>query len=109
MDRAVAYWVLFTVATILVSCARSDKDAPEDTATLEQPGLPPEVQAQLDSGNAAYAEGRYNEALKYYQRVTELDSALSAGWFGVYMAQSRLGNQAAADSAMAKARKEEMQ
>ncbi|MFP4622703.1 MAG: hypothetical protein ACLFRX_00845 [Gemmatimonadota bacterium] len=64
--------------------------------------LEPAVVAALDSGNAAYREGDYDDALRYYREANEAGD-VAAAWFGIYMAQLALGNPAAADSAMDRA------
>ena len=65
--------------------------------------LPPAVQARLDSGNTAYRAGEYQEALRHYRVATGDSAGGEAAWFGVYMAQQALGNEAAADSALRRA------
>jgi tetratricopeptide (TPR) repeat protein len=61
--------------------------------------LPEALQARLDSGNAAYRERDYERALTHFQAVTESAPGLAAGWYGIGMTQSALGNDPAADSA----------
>lgn len=109
MKRKVAFGILVLgFGTAAASCEK--KEAPGDVAaepardTLATAA--PGVRTYLDSANAAYSKQSYEAARGYYLKVTELDSALSAGWFGVYMAESKLGNKAAADAAIARARKE---
>jgi hypothetical protein len=105
-SRAWRGWALG--ALVLASSAGC---RPEDqrTETLDPQGeqtraqLPPDVVAQLDSGTVAYRGDRFEDALAHYARVTELAPSVAAGWFGVYMVQHRLGNAAAADSALARA------
>jgi tetratricopeptide (TPR) repeat protein len=63
--------------------------------------LPPEIQLQLDSGNIAYRERDYPEALRHFNAVVLLDPNLAAGWYGVGMTEAALGDGAAAESAMA--------
>ena len=62
------------------------------------------VVAALDSGNAAYRIGNYERALEHYRSAVDAEEDLAAGWFGIYMAELALGNDAAADSAMERAR-----
>jgi tetratricopeptide (TPR) repeat protein len=64
--------------------------------------LPAEVQLQLDSGNAAYRDRNYARALDHFEEVVRLEPELAVGWYGVGMTHSALGNQEAADSAMAR-------
>lgn len=66
--------------------------------------LPAQVLAHLDSGNARYEDHDYQAALEHYRAVVDGAPDAAAGWFGIYMAQLALGNTAAADSAMERAR-----
>ena len=78
---------------------------PERGAVVPAPATyPPDVAAQIDSGNAAYSAGEFADALRHYRLAAEAGPAISATWFGVYMANHALGNLEAADSALAKAR-----
>lgn len=65
--------------------------------------LPPAVRARLDSGNTAYRAGDYGESLRHFRAATGDSAGGEAAWFGVYMAQKALGNDAAADSALNRA------
>lgn len=65
--------------------------------------LPPEIQAALDSGNAAYRSGDYRAALEQFESLAAEHPDVRAAWFGVFMAHRALGNTAAADSAMRRA------
>ncbi|HEX9107754.1 MAG TPA: hypothetical protein VF832_11010 [Longimicrobiales bacterium] len=58
--------------------------------------------AQIDSGNTAYKAKDYEGALAHSRIATQRQPLLAAAWFGVYMAESALGNAAGADSAMKK-------
>lgn len=68
-----------------------------------QRDLPPEVTVHLDSGNVAYRAGEYEEARRHFREAVRADTTAAAGWFGVYMAETALGNDAAADSALQRA------
>lgn len=100
--------VLALAATAFTACRR-----PEDQTTgsinpaevrQARSSLPDGAVAQLDSGNASYRAKNYDAALAHYQKVVDIAPDAAAGWFGIYMAQRELGNAAAADSAMARAR-----
>lgn len=98
---------LVALTIVLVACGPPDD---QETGSIEdsdvrqaREDLAPELVAALDSGNAAYRRGDYQEALAFYQDAVELDEDVAAGWFGVYMAQLALGNPEAADSAMTRA------
>ena len=66
--------------------------------------LAEEAVAALDSGGSAFRARDYPAALVRYQRAAELEPNAPAAWFGIYMAQSALGNQPAAHSALTRAR-----
>lgn len=65
--------------------------------------LPPDVQAALDSGNAAFRAGDYRAALERFESLASEHPDVRAAWFGVFMAHRALGNTAAADSARRRA------
>jgi tetratricopeptide (TPR) repeat protein len=74
--------------------------------TMEQAraGWPDGLAELIDSANAAYSAADYDEANLLYRRAAELAPNVTAGWFGIYMAEHARGNIAAADSAMMRAR-----
>lgn len=65
--------------------------------------LPEAVASRLDSGNAAYRAGDYGEARRHFRAAADADSTAASAWFGVYMAERALGDEAAADSALRRA------
>jgi tetratricopeptide (TPR) repeat protein len=65
--------------------------------------LPPHIQAQLDSGNAAFRARDYDSALTHFTQVSELAPGLAAGWYGIGMTHSAMGNQEEANVAMMRA------
>lgn len=67
-------------------------------------GMPPALVAQLDSGNAAMRSAAHEAAARHYRRAVEIDDAVAAAWFGVYMAEHALGNDSAAVEALDRAR-----
>ncbi len=98
---------IVALAVLLAACSPPED---QETGTIRgqdvrqaREDLPAEIVAALDSGNAAYRRGDYQEALASYRSVVEQDGDVAAGWFGVYMAQLALGIPEAADSAMARA------
>lgn len=100
----------FAVAAMLLLSACSPPDD-QETGSIDQEevrqardDLAPELVAALDSGNAAYSRGDYQDALDFYRSVVDQNDDVAAGWFGIYMAQLALGNPEAADSAMNRAR-----
>lgn len=76
----------------------TEEDFIEARRRLPEPAL-----AQLDSGNAAFREKDYPEALRHYRGAAELAPEAPAPWFGIYMAERAVGNFTAADSAMDRA------
>ena len=59
------------------------------------------AQTAIDSGNVAYRRGDYKAANAFFRQAARAEPKNVAGWYGVYMAEAKLGNQAAADSAHA--------
>lgn len=102
--------VLAAVAVALGAC-RDDappRDQRTDTVTpqtMEQAraAWPAGLAEVVDSANAAYSAGDYDNALRLYRQGTEIAPDVTATWFGIYMAEHARGNIAAADSAMARA------
>ena len=64
------------------------------------PPLSAEARAALDSGNVAYRAGRYRDALALYRKVAADAPGDAAPYFGIYMAATKLGDHAVADSAL---------
>lgn len=99
---------LFTLGcavALLSGCLPDDQrtDSVESSAAVRA-ALPPELLAQIDSGNAAYRRGDFAAAVESFDAVTAAAPDDPTGWFGLYMAHQSLGNAAAADSAIAIAR-----
>ncbi len=78
---------------------RTDSVDPQ-TGQRERAEWPVEVVSAVDSGNVAMRADNAGSALAYYRRAVEISPDNSSAWFGVYMAEKALGNQAAADSAL---------
>ena len=95
-----------TAALLLLGCGDGDSDrvplggegASPNPEEIE--ALPVEIQAQLDSGNAAFRGHDYDAALRHFEIVTEEAPGLAAGWYGLGMTHGAAGNREAADSAM---------
>lgn len=68
----------------------------------EVPGLPADLQARMDAGNAAYRMRDYDSALEHFREVVRMEPDLAAGWYGIGMTEAARGNREAADSAMAR-------
>jgi hypothetical protein len=95
--------------TAVALCATScEERAPSEERAVSTPAKAAVINARtarpltalLDSGNAAFRAQNYARAKDYYLRATQLDSTFSAGWFGVYMVEAKLGNDASAANAM---------
>lgn len=63
----------------------------------------PELTAQIDSANAAYAAGEYQTAADVFTTVTDENPELGVAWFGLYMAEKALGNEEEAREALVQA------
>ena len=77
----------------------------DDTAVLDRAEWPLGVQAHVDSGNVAYRAQDYAGARAHFSEAARLGPDVPAAWFGLYMAEHALGNQAAADSALARSKR----
>jgi tetratricopeptide (TPR) repeat protein len=95
-------------AVALTACNRDDDqdrirlDAGDGMAEARA-GWAPEFEAAVDSGNAAYRAGRWQEAADHFRRGTELEPQVAAAWFGLHMAESALGNDEEAFEALQRA------
>lgn len=100
--------VLAVLLAALPGCRQPDDqragDIDHETIRQAREALDPVVLAQIDSGNAAYREQRYEAALGFYREAARRDPNAAAAWFGVYMGELSLGNAAAADDALRRAR-----
>jgi hypothetical protein len=87
--------IMFAIA--LVGCSNDSQDRVPLDGTLEEivEELPPELQSQLDSANAAYRDRDYETALVLFERVTDEAPGLAAGWYGIGMTHTAMGNHAA--------------
>lgn len=106
-----ARWILGSLvcAAVLVAVGCQDDDQRTETVdphagVRQRAEMPAEVVAAIDSGNVAYREDRFQDALAHYRRATELAPDDPTGWFGVYMAQTVLGDEAAAEAALERTR-----
>jgi len=92
----------------LLSCGPPDD---QRTGSIEQQTIenaradwPAGVAEAVDSGNAAYRARDFSTAAGHYRRAIEAGPDVGAAWFGLYMAERANGNDAAADSALNRAR-----
>jgi Flp pilus assembly protein TadD len=96
------------VVLALAACDRNARTDDQPTGSIdsaawsEARSLPAGVRAALDSGNAAFRGGDFAAARARYRRAVTLGPEESAAWFGLMMVERRLGNAAAADSALAR-------
>jgi Flp pilus assembly protein TadD len=100
-------WIAGIAVLSLASCRPTDQrtDSLDPTAGSQaRSEMSAAVVAQLDSGSQAFRDGDFESALRHYGGVTELAPEMGAGWFGIYMAQRELGDQAAAQAALDRAR-----
>lgn len=89
----------------LLACGSADSGASADGGRRTQPSreeLPTGLAALLDSGTVAYRAGDYEAARHHYRAAADQAPEVASTWFGVYLAESALGNEAAADSALAR-------
>lgn len=106
MKRILAFVVsVFSIGTgsCLPDDQRTDRVDPEAGRNIRAE-WPPGVVAHVDSGNAAFRARDHESALRHYREAVTAMPENSSAWYGIYMAERALGNEAAADSALAKVR-----
>jgi tetratricopeptide (TPR) repeat protein len=75
------------------ACAGAGKQDPQKVSLT--------FQTQLDSGNAAYRRHDYKASVKFFNKAAKADPQNISGWYGVYMAETKLGNKEEAAKARA--------
>ena len=103
-----ACWTVIVACAALTACGGGQEEdeairfggAEVDEA---RSGWPAELVALVDSGNAAYRTGNYDDAARHFRRGTAEFPHQGATWFGLYMAEHARGNMVAADSALGRA------
>lgn len=103
--RGLRAGVLLGFALMLMGCGSGvgEERVPlESLSGGEVPGLPADLQARMDAGNAAYRMRDYDGALEHFREVVRMEPDLAAGWYGIGMTEAARGNREAADSAMAR-------
>lgn len=108
MNRSSGFSIVLAGSALLWGCLPEDQrteTVDAEAAWQSREAWPASVVAQVDSGNAAFRDRRPEEALRHYTAATDEMPRNAAAWFGVHMAQTALGNQAAADSALAMAQR----
>lgn len=106
-------WVSAAALAVLVACGGEEGervDLGESQRSVEQggqsrsdarAGWTPALTARVDSANAAYAAGDYEQAAAIFTALTEEQPELGVAWFGLSMAERAMGNDEAADAALA--------
>lgn len=79
--------------------ARAASRAEPPRASIAPPTLRPDIQAVLYRGNEEFEAADYEAALASYGDAVGADSTVAAGWFGLYMSHTRLGNEVEAKAA----------
>lgn len=101
-------WMTAALVAALAACGGEEGERVElgeqQQATREnaRSTWSPELTAQVDSANAAYAAGDFDTAAEVFTAVTEEHPDMGVAWFGLYMAEKARGNTEAADAALAK-------
>ena len=105
-NRLLALTLVLLAGPSVLACGGGDEQPPPQRRSLgseapaEPPGLEPATAARIDSGNAAYRAGDYEEARRHFRAAAEGQPDARAAWFGVYMAERALGNEEAAEAAL---------
>jgi tetratricopeptide (TPR) repeat protein len=102
-------WVWAVALVAVAACGGEEGDRVElgeqqqEARANARESWSPELTARVDSANAAYAAGDYETAREIYTAITEEDPELGVAWFGLSMAERALGNEEAAQAALAEA------
>ncbi len=105
-------WIIAATVLALVACG-GEQEGEKRPLSEEQPQAQPQQQNarvgwpeglgdSVDQANAAYREGDYQAAATMYREMSVSHPDIGTVWFGLYMAETKLGNKAAADSALAR-------
>lgn len=102
-------WIVAATVLALVACGGGEvgekrplaEEQPQQQANARA-AWPEGLGEAVDQANAAYRAGDYEAAAAQYRQMTEQHPEIGTVWFGLYMAESKLGNKAAADSALAR-------
>lgn len=89
----------------LAACAPDDQTTSTADMDAVAERLGPALMARVDSANEAFSADDFETASRLYRSIAEDAPDESVGWFGIFMAERALGNAAAADSALERARR----
>ena len=104
LTRAIAAFAI-AAASGMGGCVPEDQTTSTVDMRAVAERLGPALMARLDSANAAFSEDDFAAAGRLYRSVAADAPDESVGWFGVFMAEQALGNMAAADAALDRARR----
>ncbi|MFW5947901.1 MAG: tetratricopeptide repeat protein [Gemmatimonadota bacterium] len=99
-------WIAIAALVGVTACGGDEPDG--QRVPLDQPQQEEDARAdwpeglgeQVDAANTAYGEGRYEDAATMYREMTAEHPDIGTLWFGLYLSETALGNQEAADSAL---------
>ncbi len=103
-------WIVAATVVTLVACGGEEagekrplsEEQPQAEQQTARAGWPEGLGDAVDAANAAYRAGDYQVAAAQYRQLTQDHPEIGTVWFGLYMAENKLGNKAAADSALAR-------
>ncbi len=107
MRRKSWVWAVAMVAVAACGGEEGERvelgDEPQETRANARESWSPELTARVDSANTAYAAGDFETAREVYAAITDEQPELGVAWFGLSMAERALGNEEAAQAALAEA------
>lgn len=108
MKRRILVSSTLLLAAWTPGCGGGEEEPPQrrplgSEQPVERPGLRLEAAVHVDSGNAAYRAGDYEEARRQFRAAVAEQPESQAAWFGVYMAERALGNRDSARAALERA------
>ena len=93
------------IGVTLGACGPSSREESAVAIDPDGSGLPIALLTRMDSAAEAFTAGDAATAQRLYRGVTDAVPDLAAAWFGLYLAERALGNAAAADTALARAKR----
>jgi hypothetical protein len=99
------------IGAVLLSGCREQQGTDQETGSITpadiqqtRAGWPDGLAAAIDSGNARFSDDDFAAALRHYEEATRIAPDVTAGWFGIFMTQTALGDTTAANAAMQRVR-----
>ena len=101
-------WTFVVALAGLLACGGDTEEAQrvplgeQEATSTSRADWPEGLAEQVDEANAAYANEEYEAAAETYRGLTDQHPEIGTLWFGLYLAETALGNEEAAAAALEK-------